>query len=161
NTARTLFDFAKTPSTWCRRMSTSSACATSRPFSPAWRISSEWITSFIRNGPRKAIDWPGSRRVAISAIPWPAPRISSTAFRFRIQEWWVTLRMGKQPRQDWPCGLVSVAPPYRGAEADLELLVWLRGPYRTLGIGRSCLQPIFEDLTNDLDASGALARAFQ
>jgi hypothetical protein len=41
-------------------------------------------------------------------------------------------------------GVACVGPPYLGAGRDLELFLWLRGPYRNLGIGRLCLRPVLE-----------------
>jgi hypothetical protein len=41
-------------------------------------------------------------------------------------------------------GVVCVGPPYLAAGRDLELFLWLRGPYRNLGIGRLCLPPVLE-----------------
>jgi hypothetical protein len=48
------------------------------------------------------------------------------------------------------CGLICVGPPYRGAGRDLELLIWLRGPYRNAGIGRSCFERALERIDRDL-----------
>ncbi|APW59720.1 patatin-like phospholipase family protein [Paludisphaera borealis] len=41
-----------------------------------------------------------------------------------------------QLRPTFPIGLVMVRP---WEPEDLELIVWLRGPYRSMGIGRDCL----------------------
>jgi hypothetical protein len=43
-------------------------------------------------------------------------------------------------------GVVCVGPPYLGAGLDLELFLWLRGPYRNLGIGRACLPEILASI---------------
>jgi hypothetical protein len=49
-----------------------------------------------------------------------------------------------------PCGLVCAFPPSRGSGLDLEFLVWLRGPYRNIGVGRFCLRSILNDLADEL-----------
>jgi hypothetical protein len=54
-----------------------------------------------------------------------------------------------------PCGLVCAAPPFRGAGKDLEFLVWLRGPYRSLGIGWRALQSILPEIREDLGDPGS------
>ena len=44
-------------------------------------------------------------------------------------------------RTDWSKREAAASGLSRGSGTDLEFLVWLRGPYRNLGIGRQCLGP--------------------
>src|SRR5205807_7978643 len=50
---------------------------------------------------------------------------------------------------DPPCGLVCLGAPYRGVLANQELFIWLRGPYRNLGIARNALPEILADIARE------------
>jgi hypothetical protein len=84
----------------------------------------------------------------------------ATAFAGRPQHpreplvWLLAVSDGPDGLPHRPCGLVCAAPPFRGAGTDLELLVWLRGPYRTLGIGRLALQTILPEIIAELGPLG-------
>jgi GNAT superfamily N-acetyltransferase len=69
--------------------------------------------------------------------------------------WLLFLKDGQQLPTDRPCGVVIVAPPYREAVKNLEFFMWLRGPYRNLGIGRQCIRPILDETPEYLSGTGA------
>ncbi len=56
---------------------------------------------------------------------------------------------GPWSSQRYPCGFASLrqtATATTTAPATYELLFWVRGPYRTLGIGRRCLNELLPDI---------------
>jgi hypothetical protein len=64
--------------------------------------------------------------------------------------WRLAMRDDKGQGMEQACGLVCAGPAFRGSGRNLELLVWLRGPYRNLGIGRLCLPRILEQIKEAL-----------
>jgi hypothetical protein len=79
----------------------------------------------------------------------------ATAFANKIDlkrppVWLLSLRNGQPGAAEQPCGLVCATPPFRGAGKRLEFLVWLQGPYRSLGVGGQCLNQIIDDLSAEL-----------
>jgi hypothetical protein len=62
-----------------------------------------------------------------------------------------TVPDGVEPPPSYPCGVVLVwRPP--GAQGDCELVAWLRGAYRNLGIGRQCLKDLLPRILQALQA---------
>jgi hypothetical protein len=46
----------------------------------------------------------------------------------------------------YACGLIALRPvPGAGSFKISELFVWIRGPYRTIGIGRHCLEQVYKE----------------
>jgi hypothetical protein len=93
-----------------------------------------------------------------SLTPPTSPRPESTRDDGRPLVWMLSLPEAQPAVAKRPCGLVCAFPPFRGAGLDLELLVWLRGPYRNIGIGRYCLGPILDDLAEELQRAGQTCR---
>src|SRR5262249_44221140 len=60
--------------------------------------------------------------------------------------WRLALRDDQGAVMSRSCGLVGLGPPYQDAGRDLELLIWLRGSYRNIGIGRLCLPVILRQI---------------
>jgi hypothetical protein len=58
---------------------------------------------------------------------------------------------GVVPPPDYPCGVILVWQP-TGLGPDFELVVWLRGAYRNLGIGRDCLEAPLQTICQALPA---------
>jgi hypothetical protein len=69
--------------------------------------------------------------------------------------WRVAMRDNLGTVMKRSCGVVCVWPPFLDAGTDSEILIWLRGPYRNLGIGKVCLTKILEEIDQSL---GELAR---
>jgi hypothetical protein len=69
--------------------------------------------------------------------------------------WLVTLALTTDPPvfewtgDHYPCGIVLVWKP-PDSTTDYELVVWLRGAYRNLGIGRACLEDLFPKIISGL-----------
>jgi hypothetical protein len=49
-----------------------------------------------------------------------------------------------------PCGVAIASPAVAPPKQALELLVWLRGPYRNLGIGRQCVRGLLDKVDQTL-----------
>jgi GNAT superfamily N-acetyltransferase len=60
--------------------------------------------------------------------------------------WLLFLESGDAKPRLFPCGIVCAAAPAEKQDGVLELFVWLRGPYRNLGIGRRCFPALLEKL---------------
>src|SRR5262249_36575927 len=55
---------------------------------------------------------------------------------------------GAWPPDAYPCGIILVWEPDQSQ--DYELVVWLRGAYRNLGIGRKCMEQVLDPITAGL-----------
>lgn len=64
--------------------------------------------------------------------------------------WRLSFKFGLNGRQRRTCGLICAGPAFRGAAEQLELIVWLRGPYRSLGIGRHRFGEILSKIGEEL-----------
>ena len=72
--------------------------------------------------------------------------------------------------QDFPVGVVFIGEPPELiireikqkllADDELELFVWIRGPYRTLGIGRECLGKILEEILKNFETQNPKIKYF-
>jgi hypothetical protein len=100
----------------------------------------EWATEAQR------LDWLITGRYISDSV---ARAATSVPNGIRPLVWMLSLRDGRAVAGQ-PCGLVCAAPVSRGVGTDRELLVWLRGPYRNLGIGRKCLGLILREFFAEL-----------
>lgn len=69
--------------------------------------------------------------------------------------WRLSFTFGQNESQRRTCGLICAGPAFRGAAEQLELIVWLRGPYRSLGIGRHRFGEILSKIGEELGGKPA------
>jgi hypothetical protein len=97
-----------------------------------WEFSLEWKNELARLGVDQVCKTP-SRHVEA------AEEFARTAGGFPPFVWIIYLKGPEERVGALPCGIISMAPPAdEPAGKSLELFLWLRGPYRNLGIGRQC-----------------------
>ena len=57
----------------------------------------------------------------------------------------------------YPCGVIALRPPDGSQRPWHEFFVWIRGPYRNVGIGRRCMEQIYPSLRKHL-SRGSIIR---
>jgi hypothetical protein len=96
---------------------------------------------------RSRLSWLTNGRYVMEAIA-----IANKFQPNRPLVWRLALRDDRGMVMNRCAGVACVGPPYLGAGRDLEFLLWLRGSYRTLGIGRSRLPDILDTIRKSSEA---------
>jgi GNAT superfamily N-acetyltransferase len=85
-------------------------------------------------------EWPGERDLTTLASEARLPDGCETAWLIRVEA--SRSADGAEPLPcEHTCGVVLVRPHFKEA-GEYELLVWVRGAYRNLGIGRACMEAL-------------------
>lgn len=119
----------------------------------------KWLTDLREMDREFKNEWDPER----DRLPWlPTGRYlrdavaNASAFAGRVDSkidplvWRLSFQFGLNGTQRRTCGLICAGPAFRGAAEQLELLVWLRGPYRSLGIGRHRFGDILSKIAESL-----------
>jgi hypothetical protein len=109
-----------------------------REFAQEWASEADWL-GWLNTGRYLSDSIARATDFARTFLPDRGPPV-----------WPLSLADGQDGLANRLCGLVCATPPFRGAGKDLEFLVWLRGPYRSLGLGRLAVQSILPELSEDL-----------
>ncbi len=75
--------------------------------------------------------------------------------------WRLAMSDGHGGSMQRACGLACAGPAFLGSGRNLEFLIWLRGPYRDLGIGRLAMPTILNQIKATLKQAVQAAQPFR